>query len=82
LEAGLQEPLLSRLMAAGWVPPLPRPQLLRAAASLPGEQRRLLVPPAEQLRRCWSLPPLNDGERGRLQDLWDAAAPASSPAAG
>ncbi len=75
LEAALQPPLLPRLLAAGWVPPLPRPQLEAAAASLPGEQRQLLVPPDAVLQRCWSLPPLTEQERRNLQQLWDEAAP-------
>ena len=77
LEAALQSPLLPRLLAAGWVPPLPRPRLEAAAASLPPPQRQLLLPPEALLRRCWSLPPLDAPERRRLQDLWDGAAPAA-----
>lgn len=75
LEAALQPPLLARLLAAGWVPPLPRPQLEAAAASLPAPQRQLLLPPETVLQRCWSLPPLTESERQTLQQLWDDAAP-------
>lgn len=77
LEAALHPPLLPRLMAAGWVPPLPRPQLEAAAASLPMPLRRLLLPSEALLQRCWSLPPLTADERKTLQGLWDEAAPAS-----
>jgi len=78
LEAALQPPLLPRLLAAGWVPPLPRPQLEAAAASLPAQQRQLLLPPEAVLQRCWSLPPLARDKRETLQQLWDDAAPARS----
>jgi hypothetical protein len=75
LEAVLQPPLLPRLLAAGWVPPLPRSQLEVAATSLPAPQRQLLLPPEAVLQRCWSLPPLTADERRTLQQLWDEAAP-------
>ena len=74
LEAALQPPLLPRLLAAGWVPPLPRPQLEAAATSLPPPLRRLLLPSEALLRRCWSLPPLTLYERQSLQRLWNDAA--------
>ena len=75
LETALQPPLLPRLLAAGWVPPLPQHQLELAAALLPPAQRTLLVPPQAVLARCWSLPPLKPAQRGELQALWDGAAP-------
>lgn len=75
LEAALQPPLLPRLLAAGWVPPLPHDQLERAAGPLPSWQRELLVPPQALLERCWSLPPLEPSQRQELQALWDGAAP-------
>jgi putative spermidine/putrescine transport system substrate-binding protein len=71
----LTAPLLSRLLASGWVPPLPRARLEAAAASLPAVQRALLMPPQDLLDRCWSLPPLDARERARLQALWDGASP-------
>lgn len=75
LEAALQPPLLPRLLAAGWVPPLPQAQLQAAAVSLPQQQRQLLLPSEAVLQRCWSLPPLTTPERETLQQLWDDAAP-------
>jgi putative spermidine/putrescine transport system substrate-binding protein len=75
LESVLQAPLLPRLLAAGWVPPLPRAALEQAATSLPPAQRALLLPPEALLERCWSLPPLTPDERLALQALWDGAAP-------
>lgn len=77
LETALQPPLLPRLLATGWVPPLPRPQLEAAATSLPAPQRELLLPSEAVLQRCWSLAPLTTQERQALQRLWDEAAPAA-----
>ena len=76
LASALQPPLLPRLLAAGWVPPLPQGQLEAAATSLPPPQRQLLLPSEAVLQRCWSLPPLTEQERQQLQRLWDEAAPA------
>lgn len=80
LAALLEPPLLGRLLAAGWVPPLPQPILERACAGFPAPLRALLAPPAGVMERCVDLPPLGAAERLALQDLWDRSAP--SPAAG
>jgi len=74
----LEPPLLPRLLAAGWVPPLPDAVLERAVAAFPPELRQLLHPPAAVLARCRSLPPLPQAERIHLQALWDGAAPGRS----
>ena len=71
LAACLEPPLLPRLMAAGWVPPLPREQLARAGAGFPPVLLDLLVPPPGVMERCTDLPPLGTAERLALQDLWD-----------
>ncbi len=77
LAAVLEPPLLSRLLASGWVPPLPRAVLQRAVAPFPAAQASLLLPPAAVLARCRDLPPLSAAERAELQALWDAASPAT-----
>jgi len=74
----LQPPLLPRLLAAGWVPPLPAAVLGRAVEAFPPELRQLLNPPAAVLGRCRRLPPLSPAEHLRLQALWDGAAPGRS----
>jgi len=74
----LEPPLLPRLLAAGWVPPLPDAELERAVAAFPQELRQVLHPPAAVLARCRSLPPLAPAEQLRLQALWDGAAPGPS----
>lgn len=77
LGALLEPPLLAKLLAGGWVPPLPRRELEPHLARLPRTLSRLLVPPDAVLQRCWSLPPLSPERRLALQTLWDAAAPSS-----
>ena len=73
LRDGLSLPLLDRLLAAGWVPPLPQQQLQPALARWPERLRPLLLPPAAVLARCSSLPPLSAPQQQRWQLLWDQA---------
>ena len=72
----LAPPLLPRLLAAGWVPPLPRAELARALEGFPAPVASLLLPPEPVLARCQDLPPLAVAERSRLQALWNGASPA------
>lgn len=82
LAEALQPPLLPRLLAAGWVPPLPASVLDSVLAPFPAEIRQLLNPPSSVLARCRSLSPLSPTERRRLQALWDDSAPLNpTPAA-
>lgn len=71
LEAVLQPPLLARVLAAGWVPPLPRSALSAALEAFPPALARLLLPPEAVLARCHDLPPLAADERQHLQELWN-----------
>jgi putative spermidine/putrescine transport system substrate-binding protein len=75
LEAILQPPLLPRLLAAGWVPPLPAQELAEALKGFPPAVAQLLHPPAAVLERCQDLPPLEPQERNRLQELWNSTLP-------
>jgi len=75
LEALLAPPLLPKLLAQGWVPPLPRQQLEPLLRELPPLLAALLLPAEAVLQRCWSLPPLPERQRLAWQTLWDAAAP-------
>jgi hypothetical protein len=71
----LEPPLLPRLLAAGWVPPLPRPMLQQALKGFPAAMASVLLPPASVQERWRDLPPLPAQERLALQQLWDEAAP-------
>jgi hypothetical protein len=73
LRDGLSLPLLDRLLAAGWVPPLPAAQLAPALKRWPARLRPLLLPPPVVLDRCTNLEPLSPGERQGLQQLWNQA---------
>jgi len=75
LEAILQPPLLPRVLAAGWVPPLPRASLSAALQGFPPSVARLLLPPEPVLQRCKDLPPLQSQERNQLQELWNSTTP-------
>jgi hypothetical protein len=71
----LQPPLLNRLLAQGWVPPLPAERLAQALAAWPASTARLLLPPPTVLALCTSLAPFSEPERRQWQQLWDRAAP-------
>jgi putative spermidine/putrescine transport system substrate-binding protein len=73
LRDGLTLPLLDRLLAAGWVPPLPPQRLQPALARWPQRLRPLLLPPPAVLARCSNLPPFSPTEQRRWQALWDSA---------
>ncbi|MEB3184727.1 MAG: hypothetical protein VKM97_02465 [Cyanobacteriota bacterium] len=74
LEALAEPPLLERLIAGGWLPPLPRSQLAPLLARWPAAVAALLLPPAPVLARCSNLAPLSAAERATLQALWDGSA--------
>ncbi len=71
LRQASEPPLIDRLLAAGWVPPLPRQRLATVLASWPQPMATLLYPPPQVLELCSSLAPLGAAERTRLQRLWD-----------
>ena len=82
LTEALEAPLLARLLAQGWVPPLSRDRLEMALEGFPGPLHQLLLPPESVLARCTSLPPLDGLERRRLQALWDRSAPGDTSGGG
>jgi hypothetical protein len=73
LRQGLELPLLDRLLAGGWVPPLPRARLQLALARWPERLRALLLPPEAVLQRCSNLEAFSPSEQQRWQQLWDRA---------
>lgn len=81
LQDGLTLPLLDRLLAGGWVPPLAPARLAPALARWPERLRPLLLPPQAVLQRCTSLAPFSADEQRRWQQLWDAALVGLVPAA-
>jgi hypothetical protein len=73
LRDGLTAPLVDRLLASGWVPPLPRPQLEALLRRWPPRLRPLLLPPEAVLSRCTNLVAFTPLERKRWQTTWDQA---------
>lgn len=68
-------PLLGRLLADGWVPPLAEATLVQARASVPARLRPLVLPPQEIWDRCWSFKSLSASERSQLSERWEASSP-------
>lgn len=78
----LKPPLLNRLLAKGWVPPLPAKRLAAPLSAWPEPIAQLMLPASEVLARCNSLAPLNAPKRIQWQALWDQAAPQAPNQAG
>ncbi len=70
-----EEPLLSRLLSAGWVPPLARSQLSIAMSRVPKRIRALVLPSNEVWQRCWNLAPLDPSEQDAMKAKWKASTP-------
>jgi len=68
-------PLLTRLLAQGWIPPLPREELLEAGGRIATDLRDLVLPPQEVWLRAWTLYPPTAAEVLRLQQRWSTSAP-------
>ncbi|OUX73032.1 MAG: ABC transporter substrate-binding protein [Synechococcus sp. TMED90] len=68
-------PLLARLLAQGWIPPLSREELLEAGGRVPTDLRALVLPSQEVWMRSWTLYPAADDEVFRLQQRWRSSAP-------
>ena len=82
LAEALKPPLLNRLLAKGWVPPLPAQRLAAPLSAWPEPVAQLLLPPPQVLERCTSLAPLSASQRNQWQALWDQAAPQGPNPAG
>ena len=75
VETAWQEPLLSRLLSAGWVPPLDRTRLRPALSRVPKTFQALVLPPEKVWQQCWNLAPLNPSEQDVLKADWKASTP-------
>ena len=71
----LRPPLLNRLLAKGFVPPLPAERLAAPLSAWPEPVAQLMLPAPEVLERCTSLAPFSEPTRIQWQGLWDQAAP-------
>lgn len=70
-----REPLLSRLLSAGWVPPLAHSQLSNALSRVPKRLRPLVLPSHDVWERCWNLAPLTRSDQDALTAKWEASTP-------
>lgn len=66
---------MGRLLADGWVPPLPYAELDQARSSVPARLRSLVLPSQQVWDRCWSFPPLTPDQRAALEASWAASTP-------
>ena len=70
-----KQPLLSRLLAQGWIPPLSRDELVGAVGRIPLRLRPFVLPQESVWAQSWMLLPPDAAEQQRLQQLWKASAP-------
>ena len=70
-----KQPLLSRLLAQGWIPPLPKDDLVVAEGRIPRRLRPLVLPQDSVWKKSWMLWPTPASEAQGLQQLWEASAP-------
>ena len=70
-----KQPLLSRLLAQGWIPPLPKDELVVAEGRIPRRLRPLVLPQDSVWKQSWMLWPTPASEAPGLQQLWEASAP-------
>ena len=75
VEEAWTEPLLARLLAEGWVPPLPQQALRGLRASVPSRLRPVVLPPQPIWDRCWSFGPLSPSEAQQLEERWADSTP-------
>ncbi len=70
IEESWRKPLLAKLLAKGWIPPLRLEELQGALDQTPIKYHQILLPPEAIWNRCWSFSPLTTFEKIRLENLW------------
>ncbi|WP_320667236.1 ABC transporter substrate-binding protein [Prochlorococcus sp. MIT 1307] len=75
LEAAWEMPLLGKLFARGWIPPITHSERLKATNRIPINYQQILFPAESFWEKCWSLPLLSIPERNRLESLWAQSTP-------
>ncbi len=70
-----QLPLISKLIARGWIPPLPYVEIMDAIKYVPKEYRSFLFSSQTVLENCWSLAPLDEEKVEILEKRWNNSAP-------
>ncbi len=69
------DPLLGKLLADGWIPPLRRKKLRENISLVPAKYRSVVIPPDQTWSRFWSLNPLNNLEKQSFVEQWQSSSP-------
>ena len=68
-------PLLGKLLARGWIPPINVSELGEAIDYIPNSYKRIFQPNKSFWEKSWSLSYLSDAEMIRLERLWGQSTP-------
>ncbi len=75
VEKAWKMPLMSPLIAGGWIPPLSFEEIEPALNTIPESLRISSLPSQDILSRCWSLPELSQGEQILFEQRWNESTP-------
>ena len=75
IEEAWTMPLLGKLLARGWIPPLSQQELFKTIRYIPDSYKTILLPSESVWNKCWSLNSLSEVEINRLQNLWIQSTP-------
>lgn len=75
LDEAWSMPLLGKLLARGWIPPLPTSELLEAIHYLPDAKKTIILPPEPFWENSWSFSPLSKFEMKGLEKRWSQSTP-------
>jgi len=75
IEETWEMPLLAKLLARGWIPPLPNVELLKASNYISNKHKSIVLPPDSFWLNSWSLYPMSTFEIDRLNNLWKESTP-------
>ena len=75
IEEAWTMPLLGKLLARGWMPPLQASEFQEAIDSIPDLYKKTILPDQSFWERSWSLPSLSAVEINRLTNLWIESTP-------
>ena len=68
-------PMLGRLLARGWMAPLPYSELSKALEYVPPSYHHLALPPEKTWNACWTLPYLSSTQKDDFKQLWNSSIP-------
>ena len=68
-------PLLGKLLARGWIPPINASELREAIDYVPNSYKEILLPTKSFWENSWSLSYLSEKKMARLERLWSESTP-------